>query len=202
MAPIRARRSSQLFTFAANRKRWRFCCIGCWRATRFTNGSGRWSPPCRTPAGPASGAAMILGSSWSGCGPQPAAWVAVAAALFAERFDVVRLLEAIPPAAAQGWIREMEGSRQVPSRASTRIPRPAQDVHSAGTEDLRLQGHPCALACSARGVVGFTRRVGGRNSGLERPRSSSTIDFGRGNPPRRACTPSRVGPPESSNRGT
>ncbi len=132
---------------------------------------------------------------------QPASWTAVAAALFAEQFDVVRLLEAIPPAAAQGWIREMEGSRPAPSRAVASIPRPAQAVirqalKTVGFRDIRvlwlaalvvLLDSPAALAAgtavwSARGVLqqlisdGETRFADRRHPDAAEPERSDAIE--------------------------
>ena len=73
------------------------------------------------------------------CGPQmipaivealrssPAAWVAVAAALFTPpRFDVVAMLQAIPIAVAEAWLAEMENPRLVPLHPAPRISRQAQ----------------------------------------------------------------------------
>ncbi len=69
---------------------------------------------------------------------RPASWVAVAAALFASpAFDVVRLFDAIAPAVAHGWLREMEGQRPVRSSAAAEIPSAAR---SAVQQSLRAFG--------------------------------------------------------------
>jgi len=54
---------------------------------------------------------------------RPASWVAVAAALFATGgFDVVSLLEVIPSAVVEGWLREMTGPPPMRGLAAPRIP--------------------------------------------------------------------------------
>jgi hypothetical protein len=74
----------------------------------------------------------------------PASWLAVSAALFATPgFDVVSLLEAIPPATAEDWLEEIAGPKRLPALGPTRIygaaVRPVQEAlrafgsHDAGT---------------------------------------------------------------------
>jgi hypothetical protein len=74
---------------------------------------------------------------------RPASWVAVAAALFASpQFDVAALLDAVPPAVAQGWLRQMEGTRPLPGNsAAADIPK---TVRPAIQRSLRTFGFPSA----------------------------------------------------------
>jgi hypothetical protein len=159
--------------------------------------------------GPASNAAMVL-HIVERLRAQPASWTAVAVALFATQFDVVRLLEAIPPAAAQGWIREMDGSRPAPSRAPARIPASAQApiqqaLKIVGFRDIRvvwlttlavLLDSPAALAAgtavwSARGIL--QQLISEGKTRLADRKPPDAIETGRLG----AATPARPGTAEA-----
>ena len=69
---------------------------------------------------------------------RPASWVAVAAAIFASPgFDAVRMLQAIPAAVAEGWLRELAGPSPQRGWDAPRIP---PQVFPAVAEALRVFG--------------------------------------------------------------
>ena len=123
---------------------------------------------------------------------QPASWAAVAAALFAVEFDLVRLLEAISlPRRKAGFGRWKDRARR---RLALRRVSPAaesvirQALKTVGFRDIRVLW----LATLAV-LLDSTCRVGGRNGGLEGARSSSAIDFGPVNALRGSETSRRRG---------